>query len=189
GLLHAIRRFDASRGVPFGAFAMPTIMGELRRHFRDHTWMLHVPRREKDLLGLIDAVGERLESRQLRPPSAHELAMHLSMGEDRVVEILAAGAARRTMPLDSVRAGAQRPPADDGTRPQDEVLDRLELHELLDVLSERSRRVVELRYFDQLTQREIANVLGLSQVHVGRLLAAGLATLRSDTRSRRDGAA
>jgi len=189
GLLKAISRFDPRHGAPFGAFAMPTIMGELRRHFRDRTWIMHVPRREKDLIGLIDAAGELLAARLRRPASPAELAAHLSMAEDRVVAIVAAATARRTMPLDSSRVAAHTTPDGDGTSPQDVVLDRLEMNALLEMLSERSRRVVELRYFEELTQREIATILGLSQVHVGRLLASGLATLRSKPLRLRQGAA
>lgn len=100
GLLKAIDRYDPAHGVPFGAFATPTIMGELRRHFRDHTWSVHVPRRAKDLRGALTEVTATLNSALGRSPTVAELAEALHIDEDAVIEAMEAGNAYRTAPLE-----------------------------------------------------------------------------------------
>jgi RNA polymerase sigma-B factor len=173
GLLHAIDRFDPSMGVPFGAFATPTIMGELRRHFRDRTWSVYVPRRAKDIRAAVNATRDDLARELDRSPRPSEIAGRLSIPEDRVIEALEANNAYRSHTLDdSVHARA----SDDAGF--DTALDRSEIEALLQHLPERQRRILVLRYFEEMSQEQIAGVIGTSQVHVGRLIATSLAALR-----------
>jgi RNA polymerase sigma-B factor len=173
GLLHAIDRFDPSMGVPFGAYATPTIMGELRRHFRDRTWSVYVPRRAKDLRSAVNAARDELARELGRAPRPSEIAGRLHVPEERIIEALEANNAYRSHTLDdSLHA---RPAEDDGF---DTVISREMIDGLLHHLPERQRRILVLRYFEDKSQEEIATVVGTSQVHVGRLIAASLAMLR-----------
>jgi RNA polymerase sigma-B factor len=173
GLLHAIDRFDPSLGVPFGAFATPTIMGELRRHFRDRTWSVYVPRRAKDLRTAVNAARDELALALGRPPRPSEIAERLRVPEERIIEALEANNAYRSRSLDdSLHA---RPDEDDGF---DTVISREVIEGLLHHLPERQRRILLLRYFEDMSQEQIAQVVGTSQVHVGRLIATSLIALR-----------
>lgn len=172
GLLKAIDRYDPSFGVPFGAYATPTILGELRRHFRDHTWSVHVPRRAKDLRPAVNEATAHMTTGLGRFPTVAEIAEHLGVGEDRVIEAIEANAAYRATPLDPT---PQQTAASDDF---DATLDRELVRGLLDKLGPRQRKIVILRFFDELSQAEIAAQIGTSQVHAGRLLAASLAALR-----------
>jgi RNA polymerase sigma-B factor len=174
GLLKTIERFDPSLGLPFGAYATPTMLGELRRHFRDHTWSVRVPRRSKDLRGSVTAAIDELTSRLGRSPLIPELAAHLHLPEDTVVEVIEAGHAYRPAELDP--ANPRHAQADRDRGPDE--LDRAEVVTLLERLPTRERTILYLRYFDGLSQSAIAERLGLSQVHVGRLIAASLVQLR-----------
>ncbi len=172
GLLKAIDRYDPSQGVPFGAYATPTIMGELRRHFRDHTWTLHVPRRAKDLRGALDEATATLSHALGRSPLVSELAEALQIDDDAVIEAMEAGNAYRTAPLDM----AEAPLVADSSF--EDVLDREVIAGLLDRLQPRQRTILYLRFFEELSQVQIAERIGTSQVHVGRLIASSLAELR-----------
>ena len=173
GLLHAIDRFDPSMGVPFGAYATPTIMGELRRHFRDRTWSVYVPRRAKDIRTAVNATRDDLNRELGRSPRPAEIADRLRIPEDRVIEALEANNAYRSHTLDdSLHA---QPADDDGF---DTVISRAEIESLLHHLPERQRRILVLRYFEDLSQEQIAQIIGTSQVHVGRLITASLDALR-----------
>lgn len=173
GLLHAIDRFDPSIGVPFGAFATPTIMGELRRHFRDRTWSVYVPRRAKDIRTAVNATRDALAHELDRSPRPAEIADRLRLPEDRVIEALEANNAYRSHSLDD--STHARPVDDPGF---DTAIDRAELEALLRHLPERQRRILVLRYFEEMSQEQIAQVIGTSQVHAGRLIATSLAALR-----------
>jgi RNA polymerase sigma-B factor len=174
GLLKAIERFDPTMGVPFGAYATPTVLGELRRHFRDHTWGVHVPRRAKDLRAAVNATKDDLAKELGRSPLVDEIAIRLSVSADRVIESLEANNAYRPHSLD---AGTQGPGAEDDDLEQ--VLTREVLDGLLHRLPARERRILELRYYDELSQDQIARRIGTSQVHVGRLITSSLAALRA----------
>jgi RNA polymerase sigma-B factor len=174
GLLKAIDRFDPTMGVPFGAYATPTVLGELRRHFRDHTWGVHVPRRAKDLRAAVNATKDDLAKELGRSPLIEEIAIRLSVPADRVIESLEANNAYRPHSLD---AGSQGPAADDDDLEQ--VLTREVLDGLLHRLPARERHILTLRYYDELSQDQIAQRIGTSQVHVGRLIASSLAALRA----------
>ncbi len=172
GLLKAIDRYNPDFGVPFGAYATPTILGELRRHFRDHTWSVHVPRRAKDLRPAVNEATSQLTPTLGRSPTIAEIAGHLKVGEDAVIEAIEANGAYRAGPLNpSHEHGIDSP----GFAA---VLDREVVRGLLSKLGPRQRTIIELRYFEELSQAQIAERIGTSQVHVGRLLAACLITLR-----------
>jgi RNA polymerase sigma-B factor len=181
GVLKAVERFDPDRGVAFPAFAMPTVVGELRRHFRDHTWSVRVPRRLKELHVSVGRAVEELRTTNARQPTVDELARHLHVTADEILEALEAGAAYRAGPL---TAGDDS----DGEREvvlgedDDELFradDRMAVRRLLGALAPRERTIVYLRYFGELTQQEIGERLGMSQVHVSRLLRQSLQKLRS----------
>jgi starvation-inducible DNA-binding protein len=174
GLLKAIERFEPSMGVPFGSYATPTVLGELRRHFRDHTWSVRVPRRAKDLRASVNAAGDDLSRRLGRSPTIAEIAARLELSEDAVLEVLEANNAYRSRPLDHASVGAQITVDDDA----DHVLDREMIVALLECLRPRERTILYLRYFEELSQAQIAARVGTSQVHVGRLIASSLAELR-----------
>lgn len=183
GLVKAVDRFDPERGVAFASYAGATIEGELKRHFRDRTWAARVPRsikeRHLEIRRAIDELGHRLG----RSPGVDEIARHLDLDRDEVIAGIAGGAARSAGSLD-VSAG------DDGT-PQDQraVLatdeDGFELAEhrevvegLLDRLSDREREIVEMRFFEERSQSDIAERVGISQMHVSRLLRRSFELMR-----------
>lgn len=183
GLVKAVDRFDPDRGVAFSTFAGRTIEGELKRHFRDLTWSLRVPRSVKDLHVAVRRASEELEQRLSRSPTLRELADHLGVGVEDVVGAVAAGSARRASSLD---------PADDDVAPDHvsalglptgttSVDDRDEVERLLMVLGPREQEIVRLRFYERLSQDQIAERVGLSQMHVSRLLRQSFARMRSTT--------
>jgi len=182
GLLKAVQRFDPEVGVSFASYAIPTVMGELRRHFRDATWAIKVPRRVKDLHVDLGNAVDFLSGENGRPPSPAEIAEHLGVTVDAVLEALEAGGAYRTSPLvsanddDDGRREATALRTDDATLAGSE--DRLLVRQLLETLPERERTIVELRFYAGLSQSEIAERVGVSQVHVSRLLRSSLAALQ-----------
>lgn len=175
GLLKAIDRFDPTLGINFGAYATPTIVGELRRHFRDFTWSVHVPRRTKDMRASVNAAREDLTKFLGRSPRVSEIATRLKVSTDSVIGVLEANNAYRAYSLD--RAGTDRAPAADSNF--EDVLNREVISNLLDQLPPRQRKILYLRFFEELSQEQIAEKIGTSQVHVGRLIATSLAQLRS----------
>ena len=177
GLLHAIDRFDPSLGVPFGAYATPTIVGEIKRHFRDRTWRVHVPRRAKDLRPRVNAAHDEVSTALGRSPTAKEVATHLGVDEDQVLQAIEANNAYRTAPLDS--ASERRSRGDGGEAPVDAVLNREVVRQVLERLRPRERKIIEMRFFEEMTQAQIAERIGTSQVHVGRLITSSLALLRT----------
>ena len=174
GLLKAVDRYDPAFGVRFGTFATPTILGELRRHFRDHTWAVHVPRGAKELRIQINAAVDAMTTELGRSPTVAELAERLDLRREQVLEGLEAGAVYSSVSLDGLQ-GVE--PSDNEARTND-VLDRQVLAELLDQLPKRERNILYLRYFHELSQAQIAEQVGTSQVHVGRLIASSLSSLR-----------
>jgi RNA polymerase sigma-B factor len=174
GLIKAIDRFDPSHGVHFGAYATPTIIGELRRHFRDHTWSLHVPRRAKDMRPPVNAANEELGKELGRSPRVSEISERLHVSADVVIEALEANNAYRAQTLDP--SGSGRLASVEGGF--DESLNREVVAKLLDQLRPRERKILYLRFFQDMSQEQIANEIGTSQVHVGRLIASSLIELR-----------
>jgi RNA polymerase sigma-B factor len=177
GLLNAIDRFDPFQGVPFGAYATPTIMGELRRYFRDHTWGVHVSRRAKDLRPAVNSTTETLSKELRRSPRVSEIAERMRVPEEAVIEALEANSAYRPHSLDL--SGWAAPTVESDV---DSVLNREVIARLLDTLRPRERQILRLRFFDELSQAQIAEQIGTSQVHVGRLIASSLAQLREHMR-------
>jgi RNA polymerase sigma-B factor len=182
GLLKAVQRFDPEVGVSFASYAIPTVMGELRRHFRDATWAIKVPRRVKDLhVDLANAI-EFLSGESGHPPTPAEIAEHLGVSVDDVLEAIEAGGAYRTTPLVSASDDDDGRRESKALRTDDEFLegsdDRLLVTQLLETLPERERAIVELRFFAGLSQSEIAERVGVSQVHVSRLLRSSLTALQ-----------
>lgn len=178
-LVKAVDRFDPSFQVRFTTFAVPTIMGELRRHFRDKTWSMRVSRRLKDLHLELKAASEQLSHDLGRSPTVDELADALDCTPEDVLEALEAGAAYRatslTAGLGSEDGEEIIPGAEDADLEETSV--RVMLQEALSNLPERERRVVYLRFYLGLTQSEIAEEIGVSQVHVSRILRATLTQL------------
>ncbi len=183
GLVNAVNRFDVDAGSDFVSFAVPTIMGEVRRHFRDNSWSVKVPRRLKELHLRLGAATAELSQRLGRAPTASELAVELEMDREEVIEGLVAGSSYNTLSIDSGGGGDEEAPAIvDTLGDMDEGLDQIDnretLRPLLAQLPERERTVLVLRFFESMTQTQIAERVGVSQMHVSRLLAKSLARLR-----------
>jgi RNA polymerase sigma-B factor len=183
GLIKSIDRFDLERGVEFSTYATPTIVGEIKRHFRDKGWAVRVPRRLQELkLSLTKAIGD-LAQREGRAPTVSELAAHLQMTEEEVLEGLESANAYSTVSLDAPDSGDEDAPAvSDSLGMVDEALEGVEYREslkpLLEQLPPREKKILLLRFFGNMTQSQIAIELGISQMHVSRLLARTLAQLR-----------
>jgi RNA polymerase sigma-B factor len=183
GLIKSIDRFDLARGVEFSTYATPTIVGEIKRHFRDKGWAVRVPRRLQELkLALTKAIGE-LAQKEGRAPTIAELAAHLQMTEEEVLEGLESANAYSTVSLDAPDSGDDDAPAvAESLGMLDEALEGVEYREslkpLLERLQPREKRILLLRFFGNMTQSQIATELGISQMHVSRLLARTLTQLR-----------
>jgi RNA polymerase sigma-B factor len=180
GLVKAVDRFDPDRGVSFVSFATPTILGELRRHFRDSTWALHVPRGLHDAAMAVDRARERLGRRTGGAASPEQLAVATGLSVDRVAEAVRARAMADTMSLeaspdDETPSLADRLGSEDSG--YDLVEDRAMLGDAFGRLTERERRVLTLRFADEMTQAQIACRVGVSQMQVSRLLRDALDTL------------
>lgn len=182
GLVNAVNRFDVELGSEFAPFAIPTIMGELRRHFRDNSWSVKVPRRMKELHLRIGTATAEMSQRLGRAPTPSELAAELGVDRDEVLDGLMAGSSYKTASIDKVAGDEERPSLADTLGDVDPGLEKVEQREalrpLLAELPERERTVLVLRFFESMTQSQIAAKLGISQMHVSRLLAKTLAQLR-----------
>nr|WP_308339534.1 SigB/SigF/SigG family RNA polymerase sigma factor [Tomitella fengzijianii] len=189
GLVNAIDRFDADKGDNFVAFAVPTIMGEVRRHFRDTGWAMHVPRRAKELHLAISSASERLAQSLGRSPTAAEIARELGLPIRQVTEGLIARSAYQPDSMDAPpSAGSEGLNLGDVVGGEDPDLDNVEgyvaVKPHLDALPPRERRILTLRFFGEMTQSQIAERVGLSQMHVSRILARTLSQLRDELRER-----
>jgi RNA polymerase sigma-B factor len=186
GLVKAVDRFDPDRGLAFSSFAVPTILGELKRHFRDHGWSVHVPRGLQERVAAVEQASSRLGSKLGRPPSVAELCNELDLDEESVVEALGAARAYDAVSLEASTGEREHegPPAlEERLGERDE---RLELVELaasvapaLAALPDREREILRLRFIEDLTQQEIAERVGCSQMQVSRLLRRSLSRLRA----------
>ncbi|MEV0846223.1 RNA polymerase sigma factor SigF [Streptomyces sp. NPDC049954] len=184
GLIKAIDRFDCERGVEFPTFAMPTVVGEIKRFFRDTSWSVRVPRRLQELRLALTKTSDELAQKLDRSPTVPELAVALGVSEEDVVDGLAVGNAYTASSLDSPA------PEDDGGEGsladrlgyEDTALEGVEYREslkpLLAKLPPRERRIIMLRFFANMTQSQIGEEVGISQMHVSRLLTRTLAQLR-----------
>jgi RNA polymerase sigma-B factor len=181
GLVKAVDRFDPAYGARFPSFAVPTILGELRRHLRDRTWRLHVPRRLQNLVIAIGPVTEALSNQLQRAPTVAELAKSLHVSLEDVLEAREASDSQFTRSLDEPAQRDSNVSLAETVGGDDRELARAEngvvLESWLAELPQRQREILRLRFEEDLTQREIAEVSGISQMHVSRLLRRSLADL------------
>lgn len=183
GLIKAVDRFDIERGVEFSTYATPTVVGEVKRHFRDRGWAIRVPRRmQEHTLAVSRATGD-LFGRLSRSPTIAELAGYTHLTEEEVLEAIGSAHAYTTVSLDVELAddspgGAAHPAAGDAQAALENVEHRASLRPLLSRLTPRERQILALRFFANMTQSEIAAEIGVSQMHVSRLLSRTLAHLR-----------
>lgn len=179
GLLQALERFDPERGVPFIGFATPTVLGELRKHFRT-VWSVHMPRSLQEATQRLGPAVAELNQELGRSPTLDEIGQRMGVSPERVIEAMEASYAFRARSLDAPAPGHSGSElhatmaADDADAPFSRVEAREAVSRLLPILSERSRRIVELRFFNELSQSEIAETVGVSQMHVSRLLREAL---------------
>ena len=176
GLLGAIRRYDPEFGRSFEAFAVPTIIGEIKRFMRDKTWAVHVPRRIKELGPKIRATNETLTAELQRSPQIHEIAEYLEIDEEAVLESMEMGRSYQALSMDyTLDADSEGGTVtlfdlvgeqDDGYEATDQ---RLLVADALVVLSEREKQIIQYTYMEQLSQKETGEKLGISQMHVSRL--------------------
>jgi RNA polymerase sigma-B factor len=181
GLLKAVERFEPERGLAFSTFATPTIAGEIKRHFRDRSWSIRVPRALQELGLRLTATVADLTNELGRSPTLPEIAESLEVDPEAVLEAMEANRAYATHSLDAQLPGDDRSLGDTigGDEPgMDDVERRMVVGDLLAALPEREQTILRLRFFDGLTQTEIADRVGISQMHVSRLLARSLDTLR-----------
>ena len=184
GLVKAVDGFDISRGRAFSSYAVPTIVGEIKRHYRDRTWMVHVPRDLQDLTLAVDREIVSLERELLRKPTVGEIAVRLQVSDEDVLDALQAGRAHRIGSLDA----PAREDAEQGATIGERIgtsepgfvraEQRAVLGRLMSVLSDRDRLVLHLRYSEDLTQEQIGQRIGISQMQVSRVLRECLAKLR-----------
>jgi RNA polymerase sigma-B factor len=180
-LVNSVDRFEPDRGVEFSTFATRTIIGELKRHFRDKGWAIRAPRRIQELYLAVRPAVEALTQQLGRPPTVAEIADSVGAGEESVLEALEAGQRYRTASIDAPdrqygSIGLRLGQVDAGFAGTDDIM--LMALSMAD-LPEREQTIIKLRFVDELTQSEIAARVGLSQMHVSRLLAASLVRLRA----------
>jgi RNA polymerase sigma-B factor len=187
GLLKALDRFDPSLGHPFASFAVPTILGEMRRHFRDAGWSVHVPRGSQERALKVRDAQERLANVNGRAPTVSELAQYLELGTAEVIDALQAIQAYESLSLDAPRPGA----TDEATSYGDAMGEEDSRYELVELdatvsavlgrIPQREREILRMRFVEDLTQTEIAERVGISQMQVSRLLRRSLDQLRALT--------
>ncbi len=181
GLVKAIEGFDPDRGRPFAAYAVPTMLGELRRHFRDHVWSVHLPRalqeRTMEVRDAVETLGDRLGA----SPTVTQLAEYLDAPEEEVLEALEAGEARSAISLDAPRSvdEAQSAPMIETVPSNEAGFDSVESQRAAGgaELDERELRVLRLRFGGDMTQAEIGRELGVSQMQISRIMRRGLRKL------------
>jgi RNA polymerase sigma-B factor len=181
GLVKAVDRFDPARGIAFTSYAVPTILGELKRHFRDRTWTIHVSRSVQEAIARVEKATEALRQQFGRYPSAREVAEHCGMTVEEVTDTRLAENASRLASLDAPTTRDSQGGLADQLGRFDAGIDRVEdavwIEQLAGELSPREREVLRLRFVEDLVQREIASRVGVSQMHVSRILRDALAHL------------
>lgn len=185
GLVNAIDRFDPDRGTPFTAFASPTILGELKRHFRDRVWTVRVPRGLHDRMAEVEKAISELTVELQRSPSVPEIAAKMEIDPADVLEVLEANHNRRPLSLDRPVGGEEdESPASEWVGDEDAgyelIEDKLALEGVLPQLDERERLVLQLRFVEDMTQSQIAEKIGHSQMHVSRILRRTLERIRDE---------
>lgn len=182
GLIQAVDRYRPEQGTAFSSFAVPTILGAIRRHFRDATWSVKVPRRVRELRGRIDAAHDELVQTLGRSPTVAEIAERAGVEVDDVLDSLELSRVRELTPLDG-RTEDEEPLIErlgDIDAALNEVEDKQTVERLLATLPDRERTIMTMRFYQGRSQSQIAEALGMSQMHVSRLLARSLAHLRSE---------
>ena len=188
GLIKAVDRFDVDKGVEFSTYAAPTILGEIKRHFRDRAWAIRVPRRLQELQAQVTATSDELTRTLHRAPTVRELAASLDVSEEEILDAIEARHAYAAGSIDVAPGDGETgstPLADRLSFDEsgfDAIDDRESLRPLLEQLPERERRIIFLRFFRNMSQTQIADELGISQMHVSRLLARSLTSLREGLR-------
>ena len=181
GLLNAVNRFDPNAG-DFLGFAVPTVMGEVKRYFRDFSWSVRVPRRLKEIYPQLAITMNELAQELGRAPTPSELAIRMGIGRGEVVEAMIAGAGFRAQSIDFTSSSDDKPTIADRIGSLDPgirfIEDREALRSQMATLPERLQHIIVLRFFESLSQDEIAKRIGISQMHVSRLLVQALALLR-----------
>jgi RNA polymerase sigma-B factor len=190
GLVKAVDRFDPEHGARFSSFAVPTILGELRRHLRDRTWRVHLPRKLKNLILALGPVTEALSAELQRAPTVAELAMSMRVSAEDILDAKQAADSQFGRSLDEPAFRESSDPLVESLGGEDRELARAEhgvvMEGWLAELPERQREILRLRFEEDLTQVEIAERSGISQMHVSRLLRRSLDTLRTINRDGRD---
>ncbi|MDX6673655.1 MAG: polymerase sigma-B factor [Solirubrobacteraceae bacterium] len=186
GLVKAVDRFDAARGVAFSSYAVPTILGELKRYFRDSGWAVHVPRGMQERAMQVDRAIKELAGRLGRSPSVDEVAEHTHSSVEDVLGAMEAGQAYESVSLDSDRGNPGEPGTEtvaDGIGETDERFELVEygasIAPAVKALSDRDRLILHLRFVEDLTQSQIADRIGVSQMQISRLIRRSLARLRA----------
>jgi RNA polymerase sigma-B factor len=183
GLLKSIDRFDPGRGLEFSTYATPTILGEIKRHFRDTGWLVHVPRRAQELQTTLSTARAELSQQLGRAPTVAELSARIDVSDEEVVEALDAARAYAGLPLDALTEDGSGRGESPILSTIDERFEQVEqralLRPMIEQLPDTEREVLLLRFVANKTQTEIASIVGVSQMQVSRLVARGLARLRS----------
>jgi RNA polymerase sigma-B factor len=184
GLVKSIDGFDPSRGIAFSSYAVPTILGEIKRHFRDRTWSVRVPRDLQELSLRVDRSVAELAERLQRLPSVKEVADELRITEEQVLEAMQAGGAQRTLSFDMPRGNG-----DDAVALADSIgchehgferaEDRATTEALMRMLTQRERDILRMRFVDDMTQAEIGEVAGISQMQVSRIIRQAIARMHA----------
>jgi RNA polymerase sigma-B factor len=192
GLIKAIDRFNPEREVAFSSYAVPTILGELKRHFRDRTWAVRVPRDLQELALKVDRAVSDLSKESHRAPSVGQIAARVGASEEQVLEALEASGAYRATSFDAPRAGGEEDSGDslgDAVGLMDTGFglaeDRATLDRLMQAIGPREREVLRLRFVEDMTQAEIGERIGVSQMQISRLIRQSLARLRSAAETER----
>jgi RNA polymerase sigma-B factor len=189
GLVKALDRFDPERGVAFSSYAVPTILGELKRHFRDRGWSVRVPRDLQERIAKVERATARLPGKLGRVPTVNEIAEYLELEPEEVLEAMQAGQAHHAMSLDAQQQteDGEGIPLTERVGSEDPGFDTVEygvaIEDAVQSLSERDRTVLHLRFVEDLTQTQIAERVGVSQMHVSRILRAALERLREQAAS------
>jgi RNA polymerase sigma-B factor len=187
GLIKAVDRFDPARGYEFAGFAIPTVLGEVKRHFRDRTWSVRVPRRMQELRMAITNANNALLHTLGRSPTVADIAVHLNRTEEEVLEGLEGSRAYAATSLSTPVTGDGETSLGDTLGAEDREFDIAELRMTLGTalarLTEREQHILSFRFYGNMTQVEIADKLGISQMHVSRLIAKALGKLREDLRN------
>jgi RNA polymerase sigma-B factor len=185
GLVKAIDRFDPERGTAFSTFAVPTILGELKRHFRDRGWSVHVPRDVQERILKVERAMAELPAKLGHSPTVQEIAERIEATDEEVLEAMHASQGHHAVSLDATSTigdGDEPGPLRDRIGAEDVSFDTVEYGEaigpVLDEISERDRKVLHLRFVEDMTQSEIADEVGVSQMHVSRILRATVEKLR-----------